>query len=102
MLLIAFGTEAMVNLALLSPVVTVPVLAGLLFLAPLQRLAPQMGKEDAAAFVAAISAVSASATAASAAALSACSALASAFSARAIAPSVVALAVVAKAAVVQP
>lgn len=40
MLLIAFGTEAMVTLALLSPVVTVPVLAGLLFLAPLQRLAP--------------------------------------------------------------
>lgn len=41
MLLIAFGTEAMVTLALLSPVVTVPALAGLLFLAPRQRLAPR-------------------------------------------------------------
>ena len=41
MLLTAFGDESMVTLAIASPVVTVPALAGLLFLAPLQRLAPR-------------------------------------------------------------
>lgn len=40
MLLVSFGTESWVNLALLSPLVTVPALAGFLFVVPLQRLAP--------------------------------------------------------------
>ena len=41
MLLIAFGDESMMTLAIASPVVTLPAMAGLLFLAPLQRLAPR-------------------------------------------------------------
>lgn len=41
MLLIAFGDEAMVTLAIASPLVTLPAMAVLLFLAPLQRLAPR-------------------------------------------------------------
>lgn len=41
MLLIAFGDEAMVTLAIASPLVTLPAMAVLLFLAPLHRLAPR-------------------------------------------------------------
>ncbi|ACV07278.1 hypothetical protein I6I18_09205 [Kytococcus sedentarius] len=41
MLLVSFGTESWVNLALLSPLVTVPALAVFLFVVPLQRLAPR-------------------------------------------------------------
>ncbi|WP_374927945.1 hypothetical protein [Kytococcus sedentarius] len=41
MLLVAFGDEWMVNLAIASPVVTLPVMLGLLLLMPLQRLSPR-------------------------------------------------------------
>ncbi|WP_404375251.1 hypothetical protein [Kytococcus sedentarius] len=41
MLLVVFGSESMVNLAILSPVVTLPLMVVMLLLVPLQRLAPR-------------------------------------------------------------
>ena len=41
MLLVVFGSESMVNLAMVSPVVTLPLMVVMLLLVPLQRLAPR-------------------------------------------------------------